>query len=170
MKGAERTEGVFRLSGSAARVNEMIADINRGTEPRVVFTHASLIDLTQIFKHWFTNLSERVISSRVAPVLVAAYESTKDYIGTLAQLPSAHLEVLKFLCAFIKRLTLAEPVTKMSIKNYAIVLAPGLLANGPSADQFTAIRTTMIAQEFLLVLLKEWDESMPAGFFDELIP
>jgi hypothetical protein len=169
-KGAERMEGVFRLSGSAARVQEMIAEINRGTEPRVVFQHAALVDLTQIFKHWFTSLGERVINSRLAPALIAAYESDKDYFGLLEQLPSAHLEVLKFLCAFIRRMAAAEATTKMSIKNYAIVLGPGLLANGPSGDQFSAVKNTMVSQEFLLALLRDCDVTIPDGFFEDRIP
>jgi hypothetical protein len=157
VKGAERSEGLFRLSGNAARVQEIVAAINRGADLTTTLARVELNDLTQLFKSWFTALPERIIFGRYTEELMTVYETTKDYRGFIAKLPPAHANILKFLSEFLKRLAVFEPATKMSIKNYAIIFAAAIVAPGPPTDQFAAVRNTVVSQEFLLFVLRDWD-------------
>jgi hypothetical protein len=58
---------------------------------------------------------------------------------------------------FLKRLLDHESVTKMSVKNFAIVFAPTVVAPGPPTDQYAAVRDTIVSQEFMLFVLRDWD-------------
>jgi hypothetical protein len=163
-KGGERTEGVFRRCGNFARAHEMIAAINRGADVRATFARADLHDLTHLLPHLLSGLPERIVPNPHVAVLMKVYETDKDYIGFLEELPPAHVETLRFLCAYLRRLGEAEAQTKMSLRNFAIVIAPTLIAPGPTTDQFDTLRHTVVSQEFLLALLRNWDVRLPDDF------
>jgi hypothetical protein len=163
-KGGESTEGIFRRCGNVARVREMIANINRGADVRALFAKADLHDLAHLLSQLLTNLPEHVVPAAHVPALMRAYETNKDYIGFLVELPPAHVETLGFLCAFFKRLSAAEPQTKMSLKNFAIVIGPTIVGTGPASDQFDALRHTVVSQEFMLALLRNWEVRLPDDF------
>jgi hypothetical protein len=163
-KGAESTEGIFRRCGNAVRVQEMITTINRGAALHAMFARADIHDLTHLLSQMLVNLPVCIVPSDRVGALMSVYETSKDYIRFLAELPLAHVETLRFLCAYLKRLGDAEAQTKMSLSNLAIVLGPTLVGSGPRTDQFDAVRHTVVSQEFILTLLRNWDVRLPDDF------
>jgi hypothetical protein len=156
-KGAEQTEGIFRRSGAWARVQEVISAITRGGDLQATLAHAELHDLASVFKQWFMVLPERVVFGRHTEELMNVYESNKDYSGFVEKLPPAHVNTLEFLAGFLRRLSTFESTTKMSVKNLAIIFAPVIVAPGSATDQFAPMRHTVVSQEFMLFVLRDWN-------------
>jgi hypothetical protein len=168
-KGAERTEGVFRRSGNVKHVHDMIAAVNKGGDPAAIFGRAEIHDITALIKQWFVALPEHVVWGKLTGELATVYETDKDYVKFLDRLPPAHVTTLKFLCGFLKRMAGAEAVTKMDLKNYAIVFAPAIVVQAPSSDQFAVVRHTVVSQEFMLAMLQKCETDgfypIPGSFF-----
>jgi hypothetical protein len=152
-RGAERTEGIFRRSGNVKRLQDMIAALNRGGEIAGVFGRADIHDLAQLIKQWFTSLPEKVVDGRLVEKLATVYEGGKNYGEFVGNLPEAHLNVLKFLYGFLKHMIGFEGITKMDLRNLAIVFAPAVVAQLPAVDQFTVVRHTVVSQEFFVAML-----------------
>jgi hypothetical protein len=162
VKAGERTEGVFRRSGNVKHVQDMIAAVNSGGDAAAIFRRGEIHDIAALIKQWFVMLPERVVSGRFTEELAGVYETDKDYIKFLDRLPPAHVTSLKFLCGFLKRMIGAEAVTKMDIKNYAIVFAPAIVGQLPASDQFAVVRHTVVSQEFMLAMLEKCETD---GFY-----
>jgi hypothetical protein len=161
-RGAERTEGVFRRSGSVKHVHDMIAAVNKGGDPAAIFARGDIHDIATLVKQWFVMLPEHIVWGKLTEELAAVYESDKDYLRFLDRLPPAHVAALKFLCGFLQRMLRAEKVTKMDVKNYAIVFAPAVVGHMPATDQFAVVRHTVVSQEFMTVMLQKCETN---GFY-----
>jgi hypothetical protein len=166
--GAETTEGVFRRSGNARRVQDLIAAVNGGAEPAAALARADVHDVASAMKQWFAMLPERIVDAGAAERLATVYEGGKDYRGFVESLPRAHASVLKFLCGFLQHLALSSPLTKMDGKNLAIVFAPAVVAQLPQRDQFAVMRHTVVSQEFMSELLQKTDNRELYPIPDEL--
>jgi hypothetical protein len=156
-KGAERAEGIFRCSGACSRFQEIISAINRGCDLHTTLARAELHDLAQVFKQWFTALPERVVFGSYTEELMNVYESNKDYPGFIENLPLAHVNTLRFLADFLRRLSTFVSTTKMSVKNFVIIFAPAVVAPGSATDQFAPVRHAVVSQEFMLFVLRDWN-------------
>jgi hypothetical protein len=158
-KGGERSEGIFRLSGSATVVQNMIAEVNRGSDLSAIFASGTLNEVALVFKLWFANLPERIVSGDLTQVLRSVYETDKDYIGFLDELPQAHFWTLKFLCGFLKHIAKGEAVTKMGLSNLALLFSPTVVALPPLTEISAVAEHTAVSNEFLRFLLDNWDTS-----------
>jgi hypothetical protein len=152
-KGCERREGPFRLPGNGMKVKQMQESINNGGNP---LPAAEFNDVASLFKSWFSLLPQPIVDKETLPSLRTAFE-LKTYVMFVADLPPAHGFVLKFLIGFLKRLVIAEPVTRMSAKNYAICFAPNLVDTENVTDTTQATFICDMAIEFICQLVNTWD-------------
>jgi hypothetical protein len=124
-----------------------------------------------MFKLWFANLPERIISGEMTEVLKTVYETSKDYLTFVQEIPDAHRFALKFLCGFLKDIAKAEAITKMGLSNLSILFSPSIVSVPPMADLAAITEQTAIAHEFLSALLKNWDTSdiypLPQGLLKQ---
>lgn len=129
-KGAESTEGIFRIVGNKRTVTNIQDKINKGSEldPAI-----SIHDLASLFKSWFSLLPDTVIPVSSLPALINASEDN-SYIQFVEKLPKAHLYTLKYLIGFFQRLVNAKDVTKMDGHNLAICFGPDIISTGHVKD------------------------------------
>lgn len=166
-KGAERSEGIFRLSGNLKKVKQMEQTINEGGDP---VRSADLNDVASLFKSWFASLPESLVTDSHLGALQTAFE-THTHLDFVKTLPHAHIYSLKYLIGFLKRLVPAEPITKMTPKNFAIVFAPNIVYSGSITDPAMLTKQGEVAQDLIITLIADWDVTdvypPPESFFQD---
>jgi hypothetical protein len=161
-KDGARTEGIFRRSGNATTVEEVMKDVNKGVDLQAAFAHVHLSDAAQLFKMWFMFLPERIISAHNYQKLRRVYDTNKDYVTFLDEIVPAHAVVLKFLVGLLRELLPHERTTKMGPMNYAIVFASSVAPLPSFSDGSEALTYAAVSQEFLAGLIENLD---PAGIY-----
>jgi hypothetical protein len=156
-KGARNAVGVFRMSGSARTVADLTAQMNETTDRRPILARASVNDLAQLIKQWFSMLPGKLVSSELAGGLRTIFETTKNYVPFVERLPGPEHASLKFVIGLLQELVKYEDVTKMGINNYAIVFGPALVAQTGGTDQKAALKHAETMQDFVAGLIRQWD-------------
>jgi hypothetical protein len=156
-KGACKAEGVFRLSGLQTTVLSLANSLNEGGDPKALFAHATINDLSQLMKHWFMSLPGKLVTIEQASALHTLFGESKDYVTFAESLPTNEHFTLRWMVGLIQELLRSEDTTKMGVKNFAIVLASPITACPVSQDPTTMLKHNVVAQEFLKVLIEEWD-------------
>jgi hypothetical protein len=154
-KGAEQSEGLFRLPGNLRVVDEMAEEANNG---RDVVTRGELNDIASLFKKWFRDLPDPVVNLDSIPKLRDAYDD-KSYLPFVEVLPKAHRLTLMWLIGFLQRLVKSEEATKMGPKNLAIVFGPNIVQVNDTNEANTIKLFADLAIEFLTALITGWDTS-----------
>jgi hypothetical protein len=148
-KGVETTEGSFRRSGNVKKVQDLEEALNTGKD---LMAAAELHDLCSLFKTWFMRLPDKIVSQDLTGLLRSAIE-TADYASFMTLIPPAHLITLKYLIGFLKRIRLAEPMTKMSATNLAICFAPVIVFTSKLTCPVQATKASETSQHFTMWLL-----------------
>ena len=156
-KGAEKTEGIFRLPGNLKKVDEMANLINDGKE---CILNSPLNDIASLFKKLFRELPDPVVPvNRVMDILNLFEDDNKDYITFAETLPKPHKMVLKYLVGFLQHLCKFSEITKMDAKNFSIVFGPNILQANDITEHNQAKKFAIISNEFLKILIEKWDTS-----------
>jgi hypothetical protein len=156
VKGAEQTEGIFRLPGNLRRVNEMADEANKG---RDAVSAAPMNDIASLFKKWVRDLPDPIVNMDSIDRLRIASED-KSYSNFVETLPRAHHLTLMYLVGFLQRMVRAEAVTMMTAKNLSIVFAPNIVQLNDSYTNETIIQMfATIGREFMEFLIVNWDTS-----------
>jgi len=156
-RGAEKTEGIFRLSGNLKRVEEMAAGINDGKD---CISAAPLHDIASLFKKWFRDLPDPVVPvNRVVDLLNISEDENRDYIGFACSLPKPHKMILMYLVGFLQQLVKSSSVTKMDSKNMGIVFGPNIVQTSDITEPNQAKKFSTIAIDFLKHLIDNWETS-----------
>jgi hypothetical protein len=164
-KGAEKVQGIFRLSGDMKRVQQIALEVNSGKD---TITSGDVHVVASLFKKWFRDLPDAVVNAAAMEQLGVAF-STKRYIEFVEILPRAHRYVLTYLIGFLQQLVKAEPVTKMGAKNMAICFAPNIVR--PESTEEAAVKRWMeIGTEFMVTLINAWDTSTLYPIRAEMFP
>jgi hypothetical protein len=158
-KGCEHREGPFRLPGNGVKVAQMQNSINEGENP---LSTADFNDVASLFKSWFRLLPQTIVDTDTISGLQTAFE-TKAYVRFIADLPTAHDSILKFLIGFLKRPLPAEPVIRMMAKIYAICFAPNIMDANDANDIIQATLMCDIAIEFISHLIETFWKRIFSG-------
>lgn len=154
-KNAEEKEGIFRLAGELKHVDEMAVATNLG---RDVVSAAPINDVASLFKKWFRDLPDPIVSVELTDLLLDVYEE-KSYLSFVEKLPRAHKLTLMYLIGFLQRLEKAKDKTRMTAKNLSIVFGPNILRPiGVTEPEQIKLFTDM-SMEFMLELINNWDTS-----------
>jgi len=76
----------------------------------------------------------------------------------LAQMPTSHFANLRYLIKFLSYLTSFAHKTRMSAKNYALVIAPNILSDGR-----TETTNSMLGAQLVEALILNADALFPGG-------
>jgi hypothetical protein len=152
-------------------VNKVIETLNTGAELAAVLEstpECRTNELAQITKLWFSQLPGRLVSSEHVPAMKREFETDKNYVAFVKELPLAHQYALKFLCGVLQKVVRAEQTTKMNGAAVGVVFGPALVAPPPpNRAAEIAAQITMVT-DFLAVLIERWDTSdiypMPSRF------
>jgi hypothetical protein len=153
--GCEQFEGVFRLPGNLRKVDEMAAEANRGGD---AISGSVMNDIASLLKKWFRDLPDPVVNVDSLSLLKEAFE-TKDYLGFVEKMPTAHRMTLMYLIGFMQKLVPSEEVTMMGPKNLAICFGPNIVQAEDGADEKTIKMLSDVAIEFITTLVNDWDTS-----------
>ena len=153
-KGGETTEGVFRIPGNGRVVDAIIADLNADKDNLAA---ADLHNLASVFKKWFAQLPEKLISrDRFGEVQTAV--ETATCVKFVNKLPKTHTLTICYLVGFLQRMARAEAVTLMTAANLARVFSTNVI-DCEVHDYNLIEKYTGISENFLLALIQEWDTS-----------
>lgn len=129
-----RTTGVFRLSGSLARLNTIKLLLDAGHD--VDLEQVEGLDemcAAAILKAYFRELPDALLTGNLYDGFLAISGSADSAIGTdemtslLRLLPTSNKVLLFYLLAFLMKVTQFQEENKMTVSNLAIVWAPNLL-------------------------------------------
>lgn len=147
--GAEKSQGIFRLAGSRVNINRTYPKANQGED----FMNIPINDLSSILKKWFSKQPGRLIDSQQMEIL-KILTSDEEYTQFADSLPELAKNVLKYLIGFLRKLALAEEITKMNAQNLSMVFAPNIAVYSKSATEVATC--TSLLQRFLSILVGDW--------------
>ncbi|XP_059807295.1 uncharacterized protein LOC132381740 [Hypanus sabinus] len=123
------TEGIFRKSGSAARMRNLKAKLQRG-DRSLEFSSAS--DVAGLLKQFFRELLEPIIPAGFHGPLCQAQElQAEDDRSAVTLLltclmPVANVAAMKYFLSFLQNVASRSEKNKMGVHNLAVVFAPNL--------------------------------------------
>jgi hypothetical protein len=156
--GAEATEGIFRLPGSSAKVEEIIAR----AESALDFTAGySIHDLASAFKNWYRDVPGGIVGAAEVPALMEAAKAEgegKEFVTLASRLPPLNRFALMYLIGFLRRIQASASTTKMTVDNLSMVFAPNVVRM--DGDPMSISTQTSAAKMFIATLIGHWDVSM----------
>ena len=142
---AERVEGIFRLAGSSALIEEMSNVFDKG-RVNDWSKYNNCILLACVLKAYFRSLSD--VSPAVPPEFYDKVfnisdlsrkgeeeEAIKSLTEIVHQFPRCNLYCLAYLMQFLKKISDSSDVNKMTPSNLAICIAPNLVNFKPQDPQ-----------------------------------
>merc|ERR1712142_135621 len=110
-------EGIYRMSGSAARQKVMRKDLDSfDIDFREMDPPPSVLDVASLLKQFLRELPLPIIPHRIHQLLTASFSS-----------PPEHLACLSYLLRHLFKVSQHSSQNKMTVTNLAIVLTPNLL-------------------------------------------
>jgi hypothetical protein len=157
-------EGIFRKSGSLAQVNEFKARFDKGEDVDL----SGILDphiVAGLLKMYVRELADPLLTFELYDVFLAtiAIKDPSIKIPKLRQvlsfLPRANLMVVRYLVAFLAKVSAKSSVNMMTPSNLAIVFAPNLLRPPLSGEQEIAamMEDTPFSNELLQTLISNFD-------------
>jgi hypothetical protein len=147
------TEGVFRHVGNMKLLDEVVEQINHGYRNWV--TGLGTHDLASLYKRWIRAIPGGLVDASASERI---YDGAEPF-DIVAHMAPLHRNVLLHLIGFLKDLATAEPVTKMSISNLALVFGSSVSVGHPMSDPTIIQEFPRHAKAFVEKLLNESDVS-----------
>ena len=159
--GAEKCEGIFRLAALKDDIDWAITEIKGGDYRPINCDVVSKVSVTEcllaadLLKTWLRQMSERLFGYELYEKCVAVGRSRdgSEAVAILKLLRPANRACVVFLCRFLKKLSLAHNVTKMTSENLALVFAPNLLKS-EGDDPMSFALNSDAEKRFLLYLIE----------------
>jgi hypothetical protein len=156
-KGAETTEGIFRLPGSGTKVEDIIWKAENGKD---FITGFSIHDLASAFKNWYRDVPGGIVGSSEVKALMGAAKSEgegKEFLMIANRLPPPNRFALMYLTGVLRRMQAASEKTKMTLDNLAMVFAPNVVSM--DGDPMSVQSQTIAAKMFIMSLIAQWNVS-----------
>uniref|UniRef100_A0A6B2LCK7 Rho-GAP domain-containing protein n=1 Tax=Arcella intermedia TaxID=1963864 RepID=A0A6B2LCK7_9EUKA len=165
-KNGTETEGIFRLSGRAQRIEELKQAYNRG-EVTDLSNEADVHVIAGLLKSYFRELPDPLCCHHLYPEWIAAYdpndlENTKRNIAKiLKKLPQTNLLTLSLLMGLLAEILVNSAITKMTASNLAICWAPNIIK--PLQDSLTsALNDTNYITSIVSLFILHYEEFFPS--------
>eukprot|EP01103_Thecamoeba_quadrilineata_P015623 TRINITY_DN4996_c0_g1_i1.p1 TRINITY_DN4996_c0_g1~~TRINITY_DN4996_c0_g1_i1.p1 ORF type:complete len:467 (-),score=100.35 TRINITY_DN4996_c0_g1_i1:40-1440(-) len=131
-------EGVFRLSGSRVEIEELKRKFRTPEERPSLSCVKDPNSVAVLLKQFFSQLPEPLFTFDLFDEFSEVVESIPDHKkfgnipvkeiqSLLTRMPEANQNVTKYLCKFLKDLSIHWEKTKMATSNLALVFGPNLL-------------------------------------------
>ncbi|EAY02359.1 RhoGAP domain containing protein [Trichomonas vaginalis G3] len=156
-KGAKNMEGIFRVPGSGAVIEESIDRVNVDAD---CIKSMRLHDLCSFFKRWFASLPKKIIDdTKFQPFLdmIRSEQGKKEVEPVLNLLDPSDRICLLYLAGFLRELSEAQGKTQMGPSNLALVFSPNMFNMPP--DMKMAKDLQVEVQGFIIRLINEADVS-----------
>ncbi|KAJ8290415.1 hypothetical protein GJAV_G00012580 [Gymnothorax javanicus] len=135
------TEGLFRKSGSVARLKTLKAKLDQGEE---CIPTALPCDVAGLLKQFFRELPEPAIPVELQEALLKAQqlptveERTSATLLLSCLLPERNLHTLRYFFAFLRNVSLRCADNKMDSSNLSLIFAPNLLHSSEGSEKMTS--------------------------------
>ncbi|NXS59788.1 GMIP protein, partial [Brachypteracias leptosomus] len=140
-------QGIYRISGSKARVEKLCQAFESGRN-LVELSEHSPHDITGVLKHFLKELSSPVLLPQLYDDLIALAKDLQRPVeekvdgadpvqsmrDLLSRLPGSNYNTLRHLIAHLYRVAEKYEENKMSPNNLGIVFGPTLIRPGPGGD------------------------------------
>ncbi|XP_053366362.1 rho GTPase-activating protein 11A isoform X1 [Clarias gariepinus] len=132
------TEGLFRKSGSIARVKALRVKLDQAEE---CLTTALPSDVAALLKQFFRELPEPLLATDLQSSFLKAQELPTPEERTSATLLLScvlmheNLNTLRYFCSFLKRVSQRSAENKMDSSNLSIVFAPNFFHWGDGTEK-----------------------------------
>lgn len=154
------TEGIYRMSGSAAKIAELKQMVDAGGD--LWFSASSAIhDVTGLMKLYLRELPDGVVTSRLYPYFMSAAQCKEGGETLIAflraaviALPKYNLMLLEFLMRHLARVSTCTE-TKMHVQNLATVFAPSVMR----ADEMRVSTHSGLAHHATVMLIENVGEA-----------
>uniref|UniRef100_A0A8C4ADK8 Rho-GAP domain-containing protein n=1 Tax=Denticeps clupeoides TaxID=299321 RepID=A0A8C4ADK8_9TELE len=125
-----QTEGIFRKSGSVARIKALQAKLDQGED---CLSSALPLDVAGLLKQFFRELPEPILPVGFHRALLKAQklatwaERTKATMLLSCVLPEQNLSALQYFFSFLQSVSKRSAENRMDSSNLSVVFAPNLL-------------------------------------------
>jgi len=160
--GGANTEGIFRLAALKDDIDWIKEEISGGdyrainlkvtSKPKV----SDPLVAADLLKTWLREMPESLFEGSIYERCIAAGRSKtgKESLKMLQLIKPSSRACVVFICNFLKKLSEAHAVTKMTVDNLALVFAPNLLKN-PSNDPMVFATNSDSEKRFIKYLIAE---------------
>jgi hypothetical protein len=154
------TEGIYRMSGSAAKIAELKQMVDAGGD--LWFSASSAIhDVTGLLKLYLRELPDGVVTSRLYPYFISAAQCKEAgepqfafLRAAVMALPKYNLMLLEFLMRHLARVSTCTE-TKMHVQNLATVFAPSVMR----AEEMRVSTHSGLAHQATVMLIESVGEA-----------
>ncbi|KAI8917489.1 Rho GTPase activation protein [Powellomyces hirtus] len=124
---ALKTEGLFRVSGSAKLSKDLREKIDKtGTIDLHDVEAHDIPAVASVFKQWLRELPEALVPDTFYAAVEDAAGSVDDLRTVLLTLPPLNFATLSYLCRFIHKISTYSHDNRMPTANLSVVFAPNV--------------------------------------------
>eukprot|EP00736_Rhodelphis_marinus_P009189 Rmarinus@m.6418 len=169
-------EGLFRLSGSRATVNELVHQFD--TEGAVSLNGIDVHAVAGVYKQYLRDLPEPLIPYEEYDQFIKCAgllpdpEEAEELGALISHLPIEHYTFFMSMIQFLLKVIQRAEVTKMDAKNVSIVIAPNILRQDVGAEitdlnaSMSSVNTYVSANDAAAApafqnLLEHWETVVP---------
>eukprot|EP01088_Endostelium_zonatum_P013447 TRINITY_DN28015_c0_g1_i1.p1 TRINITY_DN28015_c0_g1~~TRINITY_DN28015_c0_g1_i1.p1 ORF type:complete len:356 (+),score=73.08 TRINITY_DN28015_c0_g1_i1:103-1170(+) len=168
-----RTEGLFRISGSSSKIEQLKNQFDTHNYPslnelEITDTHA----ISGLLKLYFRSLPEPLLTYDLYPCFVACGAAPETDIiitslrAALKMLPALNLKLIIYLCRLLHAVVENKEYNKMTSINLALIFAPTLLRapkeGGEEENEFEravrGLEDMKEANKLMEVMISEFDK------------
>nr|XP_054759017.1 rho GTPase-activating protein 11A-like isoform X1 [Lytechinus pictus] len=146
-------EGIFRISGSKSRQRDLQKNLENGS---CIPNDANPADVCSLFKYFFHNLPEPLISSKLqsafykCSLIEDIAEQRWVILNICHLLPSLNVQTLRFTAFFLHRVASKSEKNRMDVTNLAKVFTPSLFGSFTALDKknpekMIGLQTSMVS-------------------------
>lgn len=127
------TEGIFRRSGSYARINALKQRVNAGEMQTMDFKDEDTFVVAGLLKAFLRDLHEPLLTYELYDEVTKFLEWTKEErsrnvkLMLREKLPVENYELFKYVVEFLVKVTECKDLNKMTTSNLSIVFGPNLI-------------------------------------------
>jgi len=125
-KYGSKTQGIFRLSGSLDRINELRERIDKDEPVPFKENDTDVHCAAALLKALFRELPEPILSFSLYEPLLQA-KNVQTIKECLSSLPEINKRVMKYLCDFLSLVNSHSSINQMENANLSICFGPNLL-------------------------------------------
>jgi len=147
-KKAGNVQGIFRLSGSNVRVQQLRKEFDKGENPNLTLVEDPHV-IAGLLKLFLRELPEPLFPFEIYDKLVTSYVVRKDnfvvpLLEILSSLPPVNKSLLRYLLELLDYIEKNSEVNKMTSSNLSIVFAPNLIRSPKESIQQAVMHAPII--------------------------
>jgi len=155
-------EGIFRLSGSKLKLEELRSIYDKG-EVATLTDDIEVHAITGLLKQFIRELPDPIFPFNLYNDVISCFDSEKslvDYVRfkeLLKKLPIVNRKILFHLFKLLKKISLKNDVNKMPSPNIAIVWAPNLIQSLDESPHIALVNTP-ICNSIIKALIDDYEK------------